>query len=153
MAVTSEQVRAVLDLDEPDYEAAARLGPEALPHLRRFVEGGDPNLASKAAYLAGRIGDPQAVSILELAATSDDPVIRVAAAGGASHLPDEQADTVLLPLVDDDEPGVRKTALKAVPASPSQDLATKVEVLSKYESEPAVRDLAAEVFDRTSGGG
>jgi HEAT repeat protein len=153
MAVTSEQVRAVLDMDEPDYEAAAQLGPDALPHLQRFVESGDPNRASKAAYLAGRIGDPQAAPILELAATSDDPVIRVGAAAGARHLADEQADTVLLTLVDDDDPGVRKTALKAVPASPSQDLMAKVEVLREHESEPAVRQLAAEVFDRTSGQG
>jgi len=153
MAVTSEQVRAVLDLDEPDYDAAAQLGPDALPHLQRFVEGGDPNLASKAAYLAGRIGDPQAAPILELAAGSDDPVLRSAAAGGARHLPDEQANTVLLTLLDDDDPGVRKTALKAVPANPSQDIAAKVEVLREHESEPAVRELAAEVFDRTSGGG
>jgi hypothetical protein len=70
MAVTSEQVRAALTPEEPDYEAAAELGPEALPHLQRLVEGADPNLASKAAYLAGRIGDPEAASILETAAAS-----------------------------------------------------------------------------------
>ena len=153
MAVTSEQVRSALDPEEPDYETAAELGPDALPHLQRFVEGPDPNLASKAAYLAGRIGDPQAAPILEVAATSDDPAIRAAAAGGVRHLPDEQADAVLQTLLDDDEPGVRKTALKAVPASPSEDLAAKVEVLREHEPEPAVRDLAAEVVDRTTGGG
>jgi len=153
MAVTSEQVRAVLDLDEPDYEAAAQLGPDALPHLQRFVEGGDPNLAPKAAYLAGRIGAPQAAPILDLAAVSDDPVIPVAAASGARHLPDEQTDALLLTLVDDDDPAVRKTALKAVPVSPSQDLAAKVEVLREHESEPAVRELATEVYERMSGGG
>jgi HEAT repeat protein len=153
MAVTSEEVRAALDPEEPDYEAAAQLGPDALPHLQRFVEGPDPNLASKAAYLAGRIGDPQAAPVLELAATSDDPAIRAAAAAGVGHLPDEQADAVLQTLLDDDEPGVRKTALKAVPASPSEELAAKVEVLREHEPEPAVRELAAEVSDRTTGGG
>ena len=80
MAVTSEQVRAVLDRDEPDYEEAARLGPDALPFLQRFVESGDPSLAPKAAYLAGRIGDPQAAPILELAAASADSSVRAAAA-------------------------------------------------------------------------
>lgn len=153
MAVTSEQVRAALDPEEPDYEASAELGPDALPHLQRFVEGPDPNLASKAAFLAGRIADAQAAPILELAAASDDPVIRVAAAAGARYLPDEQTDTLLLTLVDDDDPGVRKTALKAVPASPSEDLGAKIELLREHESEPAVRELAAEVLDRTSGGG
>src|SRR5262245_13357106 len=104
MAVTSEQVRAVLDRDEPDYEEAAKLGPEALPHLQRFVESGDSNLASKAAYLAGRIGDPEAVPILELAAASDDAVIRAGAAAGVRHLPGEEVDDILLTLVDDDDP-------------------------------------------------
>lgn len=153
MAVTSEEVRAALDPEEPDYEAAARLGPDALQHLQRFVEGPDPNLASKAAYLAGRIGDPQAAPILELAATSDDPAIRAASAAGARHLPDEQAEAVVLTLVDDDDPGVRKTALKAVPASPNEELAAKVEVLREHEPEPAVREVAAEVAKRTTGGG
>jgi hypothetical protein len=59
----------------------------------------------------------------------------------------------LLPLLDDDEPAVVKEALKAVPTTPSQDLADKIEVLREYESEPALRELAAEVFDRTSGQG
>jgi HEAT repeat protein len=153
MAVTSEEVRAALDPEEPDYEAAAGLGPDALPHLQGFVEGPDPNLASKAAYLAGRIGDPQAAPILEQAATSDDPAIRAATAAGARHLPDEQAEAVVLTLVDDDDPGVRKTALKAVPASPSEELAAKVEVLREHEPEPAVREVAAEVAERTTGGG
>jgi HEAT repeat protein len=153
MAVTSEQVRKVLDLDEPDYEAAAQLGSDALPHLQRFVESGDPNLAPKAAYLAGRIGDSQASPILEMAANSADPGIRVAAATGVRYLPDEQADNVLLPLLDDAVAAVRKEALKAVPTDPSQELADKVEVLQEYESVQAVRELAAEVFNRTSGQG
>ena len=153
MAVTNEQVRAELVKDEPNYEAAAQLGTDALPHLQRFVESGDPNLAPKAAYLAGRIGDSQASPILEMAANSADPGIRVAAATGVRYLPDEQADNVLLPLLDDDEPVVRKKALEAVPTTLSQDLADKVEVLQEYDSEQALRELAAEVFDRTSGQG
>ena len=83
MPVTNEQVRAILDLDEPDYEAASQLGPEALPILQRFVESGDPNRAAKAAYLAGRIGDPSAAPILEFAATSPEAGVRAAAASGA----------------------------------------------------------------------
>jgi hypothetical protein len=59
----------------------------------------------------------------------------------------------VLTLVDDDDPGVRKTALKAVPASPSADLAAKLEVLREHEPEPAVREVAAEVSKRTTGGG
>jgi HEAT repeat protein len=152
MAVTSEQVRAALTPEEPDYEAAAELGPEALPHLQRFVEGSDPNLASKAAYLAGRIGEPDSAAILEAAAASDEPAVRAAAASGVRHMPAEQGDGVLQTLVDDDDPGVRKLALKAVPESPSSELAEKLEVLREHESVPALRDLAAKAADRAAGG-
>lgn len=146
MAVTSEEVRAALDRE--DYESAAKLGPEALPHLRRFVESGDPSRAPKAAYLAGLIGDADATPILELAAESSDPSLRAAAAGGAVHLPDEKSDRLAQLLVDDDDPGVRKLALQAVPAKPSGDLAAKLEVLQEHEPEPAVRELAAEIYGR-----
>ena len=151
MAVTNEQVRAVLDLDEPDYEeAAAQLGPDALPLLHRFVEGGDPNRASKAAYLAGRIGDPGAVPILELAADSTDPGVRAAAASGARHI-GTAAESVLLTLLDDDDPAVRKTALRASPPQPSEELLAKLQVLREVEPEPMVREVAAEVFANVSG--
>jgi HEAT repeat protein len=154
MAVTSEQVREWIDPDEPDYvQAAAQLGSDALPHLQRFVESGDPNLAPKAAYLAGRIGDSQAATILEQAATSADAGTRAAAAARVRYLPDEQADNVLLPLFDDAVAAVRNEVLKAVPTDPSRELADKVEVLQEYDSVQAVRELAAEVFDRTSGQG
>jgi hypothetical protein len=153
MAVTSEQVRAVLDRDEPDYEEAASLGPDALPLLQRFVESGDPSLAPKAAYLAGRIGGPQSVPILELATASADSSVRAAAAHGARHLRPEQAEAVLLPLLDDGDPSVRKTALQAVPAAPSPALLAKLSILREVEPEPMVRELATELFDRASGGG
>jgi len=133
MTVTSEQVKAALDRE--DYDKAAELGVDALPHLLRFVEGGDPSLAPKATYLAGRIGGPQGAAILELAAASDEAVIRVAAAGGASHLPGEDIDAVLQTLVDDDDPSVRKVALRSVRADASVDLTAKVEVLREHEPE------------------
>lgn len=151
MAVTNEQVRAVLDRDEPDYEEAAnQLGPEALPLLQRFVEAGDPNLAAKAAYLAGRIGDPAAAPILELAASSADPGVRAAAASGAQHI-GMATEPVLLTLLDDDDPAVRKTALKAIQPQPSEDLLAKLQVLQEVEPEPMIREIAAEVFHNVSG--
>jgi HEAT repeat protein len=149
MAVTNEQVRAVLDRDEPDHEEAASLGPDALPVLQRFVESGDPSLAPKAAYLAGRIAAPQSVAILELAAASDDSSLRAAAAHAARHLKPEQAEAVLSALVDDDDPAVRKTALQAAPPTPSPAFLEKVKVLSEAEPEPMVRELAAGLVDRS----
>ena len=152
MAVTNEQVRAILDLDEPDYDAAAaELGPEALPILQRFVEGGNANRAAKAAYLAGRIGDPAAAPILEFAATSPEVTVRAAAASGAQHIGDA-ADSVILALIDDADPAVRKTALNAVSAQPSEEVLSKLTVLRDVEPEPMVRDLAAGILDAASGG-
>lgn len=153
MAVTNEEVRAILDLDEPDYDAsAARLGPEALPILRRFVEGGNANRAAKAAYLAGRIGDPEAAAILEFAATSPEPGVRAAAASGAKHL-GSAGEPVLLALVDDDNPAVRKTALNAIPARPAKELLAKVSILREVEPEPMVQAIAAKIVDEASRGG
>jgi HEAT repeat protein len=115
------------------------------------VEGGDPNLAAKAAYLAGRIGDPEATPILELAANSIEPGVRAAAASGAKHI-GRAAESVLLTLLDDDDPAVRKTTLRATPRQPSEALMNKIQALRDFESEPAIRDVAAEVFDNVSGG-
>ena len=148
MAVTFTQVTAALEPEEPDYAKAARLGPDAIPHLQRLVDSGDPNLASKATYLAGRIGDPEAVPVLEAAAASPDPGIRAAAAGGARHLPDNAAERVLLRLVDDEWAGVRKAALRAVPDNAGPALAARVARRRTLEPEGAIRDLADDVSRR-----
>jgi HEAT repeat protein len=150
MEVTIEQVKSALEPEEPDYDEAAKLGAAALPHLQRLVESGDPNLGSKAAYLAGRIGDTNALPVLEAAAASSNPGIRAAAAGGARHLPGNVADAILILLVDDESTGVRKTALRSVPEIPSLELAEKLNARRTLEQEPAIRDLADDVFDRVS---
>jgi hypothetical protein len=53
--VTMKQVLALLDVDEPVYAEAAGLGAGALVHVEALIEGPDPMLASKAAFLAGMI--------------------------------------------------------------------------------------------------
>jgi hypothetical protein len=50
----THRVRAALEPEEPDYAAAAQLGP-AVPHLQTLIQGDDPMLASKASYLASLI--------------------------------------------------------------------------------------------------
>ena len=88
MATTEAQVRAYLEPEEPNYPAAAAaLGAEALPVLDTLVRGGDPLLASKAAYLASMIPDEQAARVLEQAARSAHPTVRVAAAAGMQTQP------------------------------------------------------------------
>ncbi len=149
MAVTNEQVRAFLDRDEPDYAAGATMGPEALPILRRFVEGDDPNRAAKAASLAGRIAHPDAAPILGLAARSTHAGVRAAAAHAVRYV-GEAAEPVLVQLVDDDNPAVRKTALKSIPERPGKELLAKVGILQRDEANPMVREIASDVFNRAA---
>ena len=66
-----------------------------------------------------------------------------------------EAAGILVPVIyitGNDNPAVRKTALKAVPARPSENLIAKLRVLREVEPEPMVREIAATTFDRVSGG-
>ncbi|HEX6340711.1 HEAT repeat domain-containing protein [Umezawaea sp.] len=113
MATTFEQVRAALIAEEPDYRRAAELGVEALPHLKSMVEGGEPMLAAKAAYLAGLIDDERSVDVLLAAAAHPDPTVRVAAASSTRNLPPSAAEVVRETLDADDDPGVRAMSATA----------------------------------------
>jgi hypothetical protein len=127
MAIQLEDVRAALEPEEPDYQEAAKLGAEALPHLQTLIESGDSQMASKAASLAGFIDDPAAEDVLLIAAASEDPIVRVAAAGAAQNLAPERASSVLLELVDDQDLGVQLRAYKSVPQGATPKLMAKVE--------------------------
>jgi hypothetical protein len=135
MAVSIKTVRAALDPEEPDYEAAAALGADALPHLEALVTSGDPMLASKATYLASLIRGAKSAEIVDLAARSDDSVVRVAAAAAASNLSSSAASPILENLVGDSDAGVRKVARASVPDKPAAGLARKLEELAD-EAEP-----------------
>jgi HEAT repeat protein len=119
MTVSMEDVRKVLDPEEPVYEAAARLGPDALPHLEALVTGSDPMLASKAAYAASVLEGATGEGVVREAARSDDPVVRVAAAAAARNLPDQSARDVLTELESDEDPGIRKVARSSAPKDTS----------------------------------
>ena len=124
MSLEMKDVRSVLEPEEPDYDEAAKMGSEALPHLEALVKGDDIELAAKAASLAGIIAAEGRMAVLNIAAKSHDPVVRVAAAGAARDLSDADASQVLETLVGDADEGVQKTALKSVPANPSALLKT-----------------------------
>lgn len=142
MTITMQDVRAVLTLDEVDYHEARKLGPEAIPFLKKLVQGGDLNLASKAAYLATLITSERSTEVLEAAAASQEPVVRVAAASGIRNLPERDADRVMERLRDDPDAGVRKVALKSVSTFKSPRLAAKVQKMADEDPEPFVRELA-----------
>jgi HEAT repeat protein len=147
MATTIDDVRAVLDPDEPDYAAAAGLGREAIPHLIALVNQTDASLASKAAYLASLIGTDESVQVLREAATSEHPEVRVAAAAGAQNVHGPAVTDLLLSLVRDQDYGVRRTALVAMPAEMSNELRQVVEAISADDAEPRdVRALASQAL-------
>ena len=69
MSVTKAQIKKILMAEEPDYFQAAKLGPEALPHLKKIISEDDEALASKATYLSGLIKDETTENILLFAAS------------------------------------------------------------------------------------
>jgi len=150
MPVTMKQVRAALDPEEPDYEKAAKLGPQALPHLEKLIAGKDPGLASKAASLTGMIGDEKAARVLEKAAKHRDVRVRVAAAHSAQHLPAPDASRILSKLMADKDVGVQKVALKSVPRGElDPELRSSVETLTKKKAHPGIQNLSKEVLARS----
>ncbi len=126
MAVTMEDVRRILDAEEPDYEALALLGADSLPHLQKLAAGPDPMLASKAVYAASLVDTDAGRDLIAAAATSDQVLVRLAAAGAAANLSAAAASAVLLDLVRDPDDGVRKRARNAVPDDASDELRAAV---------------------------
>lgn len=144
MATTMEDVRAHLDPEEVDYEAAALLGPDALPVLDQLVHGDDPMLASKAAYLASLIPGDQRAAILADAAASPLATVRVAAASGLANLDEPQAERLADGLLTDDDVGVRKQALRSVSGFASASMAERVRRVAELDPEEHLRSMAAE---------
>ena len=149
MTVTMEQVRAVLDPEEPDYAQAAQLGSEALPQLMSLIRGTDLGLAMKAASLAGMIQGRESVNVLEQAAKHADPRIRIAAAAASRNLNDADASHILFSLVSDADLGVQKVALQSVPVKATDELTAAVNQLSRTVTEPAISDLLDQVRNRS----
>ncbi|MEO6530857.1 MAG: hypothetical protein ABI563_16280 [Specibacter sp.] len=148
MNVTMEDVRRALDPDEVDYAAASQLGPDALPFLMDLVQGGDPGMAAKAAYLAAVLEGELSEQVVAVAAASSDVRVRVAAAHAASMLAAEPASRVLDTLLLDDDPGVQKLALRSVSAGLSPDLLEKIREVSVNGSSQGLRDFAERAMER-----
>jgi hypothetical protein len=149
MAVTMQQVLAVLAPDEIDYAVAARLGSDALPHLNQLISGSDVGLAAKATYLAGLIPHATSASAVERAAHSQEVVVRVAAAAAARNLPELAASRILVLLLADQDAGVRRNALKSVPLTKATpELRRQVERLSTTEIDPGLRQMLRDKFSR-----
>ena len=149
MTITMSQVRAKLDVDEPDYSAISNaLGVDAIPYLQKLVEEANPLLASKAAYLASLIGSADAVKVVETASRHPDPTVRVASATGAKNLSVAAASQCLETLLDDVDIGVQKAALQAVGTGTGDMVRASVEHLVRGNTDPNIRRLGYDALDR-----
>lgn len=151
MPVTMKQVRAHLDPEEPNYPAAAKLGAEAVPHLKKLVADPDPMLASKAAYLASLIPEESALEVLENAARHGNAVVRVAVAAAMGNVPGDLGSGVLAPLVGDADAGVRKVALASVHSGAGEALRARVEEVARAETDPGLQALSFQALERIGG--
>jgi HEAT repeat protein len=114
MPISYAELKAMLDVDEPDYPALSEVAAGAVRHLRKLAASADASLASKAVSLAGFMGDADCVAIVGSASKSRDVLVRVAAAHAASLLPDgPEATRMVSKLLDDRDVGVVKLAARA----------------------------------------
>ncbi len=148
MSIKMQDVRAHLELDEPDYATAAEMGPDALPFLDKLVEDKNAMLASKATYLASLIKHHDAAGIVRHAATHADPIVRLAAAAAAKNIAPEDANDVLEPLVGDRDSGVRKVAINSIPDTPSRSLRDRLQTNADDEADPDLRTLCRDTLSR-----
>jgi hypothetical protein len=145
MSVTMQQLRDLLDCDEPRYVDAVMLGVDAISHLNTLATG-EPTLAARAVYVASFLRDARAEAIVRSAVQSREASVRAAAAGAARNLSDEAAEAVLLVSLDDEDSGVLKFALGSIGSrKTSQQVRLKVERIERAESPPHLRHLAGQV--------
>jgi HEAT repeat protein len=147
-----DEIRLQLDRDELDYPAlAAELGPDSLPNLDALVAEDEPRIASKAAYLAALIAGPTSDRVVALAARSRHDVVRVAAAAAIAELPADQATGIAEDLLSDPDIGVRARAAKSAVALDDPALLERVRTMADEDSEPTVRELAADLANLSPG--
>lgn len=128
MPVSYAELKAKLDVDEPDYAALAVLAAGAMQHLRKLAASDDLAVASKAVSLAGIIGDTSSLGVIGDAAGSRHALVRVAAAHAASLLPDSpQAARIVTRLLDDKDVGIVKMAARAAVRQSAPGIAAKAQ--------------------------
>lgn len=142
MAVTMKAVRALLEPEEPDYDAGKKFGKAALPLLKKLASQKDPMLASKAVCLAGMIGGEESLPTIEQASRNSNISIRVAAAYAVQHLKKGLADGVLTRLLNDKDIGVQKLAIRSAAKSGTVRLRENIMKLSRSKSSTFIRNEA-----------
>lgn len=148
MPMPFDQVRNLLNVDEPDYAQLKLLGAEIIPALLRLAADADALLAAKATYLASLIDSDESAAVVAEAARSPHAVVRVAAAAAAANLPVEAGSQVLNELLDDTDMGVRKLTLKSAAIKATPALQARVQQMIQTEQEPFLRNLAQQTLEQ-----
>jgi hypothetical protein len=150
MPVTRDQVVKFLNVDEPDYPSAARLGSGAVPYLQELARGPDPGLGVKAVYLASLIQGVGAADIIAEAAGRDDPLYRVVAAASLSRLPPDRLADLAPQLLADPEVGVRRQVVAGLTDSGNRLLLLRLQELAASLPQGAHKDDVDQAISKIS---
>jgi hypothetical protein len=128
MPVSYAKLKAMLDVDEPDYAALAdmRRRNESFAQL---AASPDASCSVRRRYRSPASSmTPSSVAVVESAAKSREPLVRVAAAHAASLMSDRpETARVVNKLLNDADIGVVKTATRAAMRQTDRGLATNVQ--------------------------
>ncbi|MED3025640.1 MULTISPECIES: HEAT repeat domain-containing protein [Bacillus cereus group] len=147
-----EKIIELLNRDEPDYAAAADLGPESIPILLDLTKNGGKEIAPRAVYTASLIQYEKTNQVLEEGASSSIPDVRVATAAAFKNFNQQSMgdvdSNILTSLLQDEDAGVRKVTLSTISQNQINNTTVRsgVEKLVNQEENKQVRALAESVY-------
>ncbi len=150
MAHTKDELKKMIDLDEPEYPIiVSKLTADDIPLLIELSREANMAVATKAVSCLGMMNTDKAVDGIKIAAAHNNPVMRVAAAHAlknSSALP--SAVKLIDTLLDDQDVGVRKFALKTVDHSNIKSLKAKVKAMGDKETTDLMKVLSKDVYKK-----
>lgn len=146
--ITRALLEGLLNVDEPDYAAIARLGPEALPVLRQIVAEADVGLSAKALHAASLNIDQGLGDIVDIAAGRQEAVIRVIAATAIARLSGRQGVDIAMKLLADRDVTVRERAADSVNREQYAEIAGRLRELKNRLSARSLADVESKLERR-----
>ncbi|MCX5603751.1 hypothetical protein OOK29_37005 [Streptomyces phaeochromogenes] len=148
MPITLDELRRLLDSDEPDYPAIALMtGPESAEHLRTLARDENVMLATKAVYAVSLIESATAPDVVDEAAASDEPLLRIASASALVNLPEEARNRVAERLIETDDVNVEKLVIRSLGQNLTPRLEQSLGRLANDSSSETIRDLSRSKLD------
>jgi HEAT repeat protein len=150
MAHTKDEIKKMIDLDEPEYPIiVSKLTADDIPILIELSGDANMAVATKAVSCLGLMNTDKAVDGIKIAVAHNNPVMRVAAAHALKNsagLP--SAVKLIDTLLDDKDIGVRKFALKTVDHSNIKSLKAKVKAMGDKETTDLMKVLSKDVYKK-----